>query len=178
MSGFDNVFQYNHPKLHGVIMNAEYISYESLIAARDAAEWGFWSMIGAWVSAMATLTAAIVGFLAINVWRKQEEAKELKDFRVAAFRYHNSLIFAPQYMKVKENDSHMARAKNVFDEHQNLYVSTLMMHDVRTRGHASRILNNISDIYKRYRDSEISNHEAHEEIMQIIKTEPLFGMCK
>ena len=43
-------------------MNAEYISYESLIAARDAAEWGFWSMIGAWVSAMATLTAAIVGF--------------------------------------------------------------------------------------------------------------------
>lgn len=159
-------------------MNAEYISYESLLAARVAADWAFWSMIGAWISAAATLLAAIAGFFALNIWSKQEEVRELKDFRVAAFRYNNALIFAPTYMNVKENDSHLATARTVYDEHQKLYVSTLMMHDVKTRGNASRILNEISEIYKRYRDSEISNMEAHAEVMKIIKTEPMFGMCK
>ena len=152
-------------------MNAEYISYESLLAARAAADWAFWSMIGAWISAAATLLAAIAGFFALNIWSKQEEVRELKDFRVAAFRYHNALIFAPSYMNVKENDSHLATARTVYD-------STLMMHGVKTRGNASRILNDISDIYERYRNSEISNMEAHAEVMKIIQTEPMFGMCK
>lgn len=159
-------------------MNAEYISYESLLAARSAADWAFWSMLAGWVAAIATLIAAVIGFLAINAWSKQEEVRELKDFRVAAFRYHNSLLFAPTHMNEKKNNSHMAMANIVFDEHQNLYVSTLMMHDVRTRSEASRILNRITDIYKRYRESEISNQEAHDEIMHIMMTEPLFGMCK
>ena len=51
-------------------MNADYISYESLVAAREAADWAFWSMIGTWLSALATLFAAIIAVLAIRSWRK------------------------------------------------------------------------------------------------------------
>lgn len=38
-------------------MDANYIAYETLTANRDAADWAFWSMIGAWVAGFATLAA-------------------------------------------------------------------------------------------------------------------------
>ncbi|WP_410743094.1 hypothetical protein [Citrobacter freundii] len=38
-------------------MDANYISYESLLAARDSAQWAFWSMIGTWFSGIATFMA-------------------------------------------------------------------------------------------------------------------------
>ena len=159
-------------------MNAEYISYESLVAARAAADWAFWSMIGAWISAIATLAAAVIGFCALNGWRKQEEVRELKEFRVAAFRYENALIFAPKYMTVDISEQDKKAAKNAFEEQKNLYASTVMMHRAKTRGEASRIIKNITYIQRRYMRAEIDNMEAHKAVMDIIQTEPLFGMCK
>lgn len=159
-------------------MNAEYISYESLVAARAAADWAFWSMVGAWISAIATLAAAVIGFYALNGWRKQEEVRELKEFRVAAFRYENALIFAPKYMTVEISEQDRNAAKNAFEEHKKLYASTVMMHRVKTRGDASRIIRNITDIQRKYMRAEIDNMEAHKAVMHIIQTEPLLGMCK
>ena len=40
-------------------MSPEYISLETLIANRDAAEWAFWSMIGTWLAGFATVAAVI-----------------------------------------------------------------------------------------------------------------------
>lgn len=47
-------------------MNADYISYESLVAARDAAKWAYWSMIGTWVSGLATFLAVLVSLYLAN----------------------------------------------------------------------------------------------------------------
>lgn len=159
-------------------MNAEYISYESLVAARAPADWAFWSMVGAWISAIATLAAAVIGFCALNGWRKQEEVGELKEFRVAAFRYENALIFAPKYMTADISEQDKKAAKNAFEEQKNLYASTVMMHRAKTRGEASRIIKNITYIQRRYMRAEIDNMEAHKAVMDIIQTEPLLGMCK
>ena len=41
-------------------MEANYIAYETLAANRAAAEWAFWSMIGTWLSGIATFLAVIV----------------------------------------------------------------------------------------------------------------------
>lgn len=41
-------------------MNADYISYETLVATREAADWAFWSMIGTWISGIATFMAVCV----------------------------------------------------------------------------------------------------------------------
>ena len=41
-------------------MSPEYISYETLVANRDAALWAFWSMIGTWVAGAMTFAAVCV----------------------------------------------------------------------------------------------------------------------
>lgn len=40
-------------------MDADLISYESMIAAQKAAEWAYWSMIGTWLAGFATFAAVI-----------------------------------------------------------------------------------------------------------------------
>lgn len=47
-------------------MSTEYISYESLIAARQSAQWAFWAMIGTWVSGIATFLAVAVSLYLAN----------------------------------------------------------------------------------------------------------------
>ncbi|WP_148250572.1 hypothetical protein [Raoultella terrigena] len=47
-------------------MSAEYIAYESLVATRAAADWAFWSMIGSWVSGVATFLAVVVSLYLAN----------------------------------------------------------------------------------------------------------------
>lgn len=158
-------------------MNADYISYEALVAARKAAEWSYWSMIGTCISAIATLAAAVIGYLALSGWRKQEEAKELKDFRVAAYSYGNALIFSPQYIHVINNEQDSNAARGVYDEIQKLYLTALAMHDFKSRSNASKIFNDISEIHKKYTKSEITNMEAHKAVMHIRQTEPLLGIC-
>lgn len=40
-------------------MDANYIAYETLVANRTAVDWAFWSMIGTWLSGIATVAAVI-----------------------------------------------------------------------------------------------------------------------
>lgn len=44
-------------------MSPEYISYETLVANRDAALWAFWSMIGTWVAGVMTFAAVCVSLV-------------------------------------------------------------------------------------------------------------------
>lgn len=44
-------------------MDANYIAYETLVANRAAVDWAFWSMIGTWLSGIATVAAVITSLL-------------------------------------------------------------------------------------------------------------------
>lgn len=41
-------------------MDANYIAYETLVANRAAVDWAFWSMIGTWLSGIATVAAVYI----------------------------------------------------------------------------------------------------------------------
>lgn len=47
-------------------MAVDYTSYESMLAARDAADWAFWSMIGTWFAGIATFGAVWVSLHIAN----------------------------------------------------------------------------------------------------------------
>ncbi|EPJ7319059.1 hypothetical protein R4R82_001146 [Enterobacter asburiae] len=47
-------------------MDANSISYESMIAAKEAATWAFWSMIGTWFAGIATFMAVLVSLYLAN----------------------------------------------------------------------------------------------------------------
>ena len=157
-------------------MNADYIQYESLIAARDAAYWAYLSMIGTWVSAIATLIAAVVAFWAIRGWRVQEEAHELKEFRISAYNYHNAMIRVPEYNSEDLDELQFIAVQNAFNALNEIYMSTLKMHSKKTRGMASDIYSQFDSVFSKYREREISNFEAQEEIAKIRTHEPLLGI--
>ncbi len=76
-------------------MNAEYISYEAMVAARDAADWAFWSMLGIWGSVLFTGGALIYANRALSTWRDQEKTKVKAEFKKSILSIRNSLIFMP-----------------------------------------------------------------------------------
>ncbi|PCM83491.1 hypothetical protein [Enterobacter cloacae] len=158
------------------MMNADYIQYESLIAARDAAYWAYLSMIGTWVSAIATLIAAAVAFWAIRGWRVQEEAHELKEFRICAYNFHNAMVCVPEYNSDGLNELQSLAVQNTFNALNEIYMSTLKMHSKKTRGMASDVFGQFHSVYSKYRSGEISNFEAQEEILKIRTHEPLLGI--
>ncbi|HGH4615005.1 TPA: hypothetical protein ACJIWM_000734 [Enterobacter bugandensis] len=47
-------------------MDANSISYESMIAAKEAATWAFWAMIGTWFAGIATFMAVLVSLYLAN----------------------------------------------------------------------------------------------------------------
>ena len=49
-------------------MNPDYISYETLTATRESAEWAFWAMVAAWVSAGATIITLGFAYRALSTW--------------------------------------------------------------------------------------------------------------
>lgn len=136
-----------------------------------------WSMIAAWFSAIVTLIAAGIAIFALKGWKKQEEASELKNIRVSIYKYDASLIFAPEIItKQLSGDEFNSRTK-VYEALQDVYISTLMVHDRNTRADASRIYSSICKIHDRYMKGEITNKVAHNEVMKVRTSEPLLGVC-
>lgn len=85
-----------------MIMYAEYISYESLVAARDAANWAFWSMLSGWTSlVIALITLVFSGITlyfanrALDTWRVQEKTKAKIDFKKSLLGIRNTLGYMP-----------------------------------------------------------------------------------
>ncbi|WP_318393556.1 hypothetical protein [Enterobacter sp.] len=76
-------------------MNPEYISYETLTATRESAEWAFWAMIAAWVSAGATIFTLFFAYRALSTWREQEKTKVKLDFRASLKHFKSALLFMP-----------------------------------------------------------------------------------
>ncbi|BEN58543.1 MULTISPECIES: hypothetical protein [Serratia] len=76
-------------------MDADFISYESMLAARDSAKWAYWGMIAAMVSALAMLATLFFAHKALSTWREQEKAKVKLDFRMAIKQLKASLLFMP-----------------------------------------------------------------------------------
>ncbi len=90
-------------------MNAEYISYEAMVAARDAADWAFCSMLGTWGSVLFTGGALIYANRALSTWRDQEKTKVKAEFKKSILSIRNGLMFMP----LKWNRAQLATSKRI-----------------------------------------------------------------
>ena len=62
-------------------MTEDYISYETLLAARYSADWVKYGAIAAWISSGAALLTLYCAATAINTWKKQEKTKIRSEFK-------------------------------------------------------------------------------------------------
>jgi hypothetical protein len=157
-------------------MDEKVMALSALEAAQKAAEWSYWSMLGTWASAIATLFAAFVALWAIKGWRKHEEALELRELRVTAHNYHVSLIRAPERNCDGLNERELLAVQSTYDTLNEFYLSTIKMHSAVNRGRASLVYKKIADVQQKYTAEEITKWEAEQEVLKIRKHEPLLGV--
>lgn len=76
-------------------MDADLISFESMLAARDSASWAFWGMVATWSSLVVSVLTLALAYRALTSWKKQEELKVKQDFKASLFQLRSLLRYMP-----------------------------------------------------------------------------------
>lgn len=62
-------------------MDADIISYETLIATQDSAEWVMYGAIAAWIASIGSIATFFYAVMALKTWKQQEKTKIRKEFK-------------------------------------------------------------------------------------------------
>ncbi|HHQ6553833.1 TPA: hypothetical protein ACSTJZ_005441 [Serratia fonticola] len=86
-------------------MDADTISFEAMLAAKESASWAFWAMCGTWFSGLVTLFAACVALKAMGAWKLQERRAEGKSLKTALINYRNLSFILPNRIDPSNPDA-------------------------------------------------------------------------
>lgn len=92
-------------------MNADLISYESMVAAKDSATYAFWSTCAAIVTSLASLATLGIAFTALDSWKEQERTKAKLEFKRSILGLHYALDAMPPNWSFHSINSAKARLK-------------------------------------------------------------------
>ncbi len=81
-------------------MVVDYTSYASMLAAREAANWAFWSMLATAGGLFVSILTLCVAIIAIQTWKKQEILKVKMDFKKSLMRLKTECYLFPEYLNV------------------------------------------------------------------------------
>ncbi|HFF9479189.1 TPA: hypothetical protein ACGFA2_001908 [Serratia marcescens] len=76
-------------------MDADLISYESMLATRESADWAFWNMVATWGTLAVSTATLVLACLALQSWKRQEELKVKQAFKASLIQLRNLLIYMP-----------------------------------------------------------------------------------
>lgn len=157
-------------------MDADLISYESMLAARDSANWAFWGMVASFCSVFATLFAAAVALKTISSWKYQARSQELKNFSLAVYNFQLSVIRGPEVEKGKQlNQDELEQIMHTYDALGAVYAATIMTHDTAIRAQTSTIFAKLAEIQEEYSEGKMSRNAAVDKIVKIRITDPLIS---
>ncbi|MFS7191025.1 hypothetical protein AB6864_00805 [Serratia proteamaculans] len=157
-------------------MDADLIAYESMLAARDSADWAFWSMIASFCSVFTTLFAAWVALKTINSWKTQSRSQELKNFSLAVYNLQVSVIEGPEIEKGKQLSLDDLKQVDIsYGALGAVYVASIMTHDTSIRAQTSVIYSKLADIHKEYTEGLTPRNETIDKIVKIRITDPLLS---
>ncbi|AIR62133.1 hypothetical protein F3J34_08495 [Klebsiella sp. Ap-873] len=75
-------------------MNEQLIAFEAMLAAKDSAQWAWWTMAASIATVLISLATLGMAFTALNTWRDEEELKLKMEFKRAVLE----LIYALESM--------------------------------------------------------------------------------
>lgn len=92
-------------------MHANIVDIESMIAARNAADWTFWVMIATWVAAFAsiiggvlTLVAVVIARRGLHAWKEQQISVAKADWIASLVNYASGLSHLPDLINWRSPD--------------------------------------------------------------------------
>lgn len=145
-------------------MDANYISYESLLAARDSAQWAYWSMWIALASSIFTSLALVVGWMSIVSWRRQEMLKDRKAFARLVLKYQKVIGLGPLTYSLNAPSVQFDLLTNTIVE---IYESALLMTNKKDRKKAVNVYLSLNVIYELLHQRKINSNEALTAVLKI-----------
>ncbi len=93
-------------------MDADLISYETMLATRDSANWAFWTMLMAATSALLSFATILTAIYALKTWKQQEILKTKMEFKKALMELRTAVLFLPDKVEPKQ----VVLAKNILND--------------------------------------------------------------
>lgn len=146
-------------------MNSDYIAYESMMAARDAANAAYWSMIATWIygasaliGSLATLGAVYVAYRTMNTWRHQEEVKDKKKLKAALVMYRNELVHMP-YEMLPENRERKELTLRLNEVANEIYLPLVIMEEDLDKGELGKKIYHFLKLHHDYLQAKTTRQE-------------------
>lgn len=76
-------------------MDSDIISYESMLAAKESANWAWWTMAASIATVLISLATLGIAYSALNSWKDQERLKIKLDFKKKLIEFEDSLTAMP-----------------------------------------------------------------------------------
>lgn len=108
-------------------MDSDLIAYEAMLAAKDSAEWAWWTMSAALATVFISLATLGFAYTALDSWREQEKLKLKMEFKRAILELSFSLDEIPQNWSFYQINTARARLKaypelvNRIDDESQIY---------------------------------------------------------
>ncbi|MDQ9128750.1 hypothetical protein RDT67_20230 [Serratia fonticola] len=146
-------------------MDADIISYEAMLAAKDSAGWAFWAMCGTWFSGVVTLFAACVALKAMGVWKLQERRSEKKALKTALINYRNLAIVLPPWIDPKNPEVYREAALASQNSINQIWsIVTLMEIDLAGTDEIGSKFLELNDAHNKYLSGEVE----HNQVMSVL----------
>ncbi|WBM69142.1 hypothetical protein OH773_13200 [Buttiauxella sp. WJP83] len=150
-------------------MDADFISFESMLAARSSAEWAYWQMWISLFSTFATFLAAVVALVTVSSWRKQESLKDKKVFILSVNRFQQTIGLGPHTYLLEDiptnDESHpFWKLTNTL---LTIYENAVTISSKKERKKAEAIYLLLSEIYESLHQGEIDRDAAVKKILEI-----------
>ncbi|MGM0512976.1 MAG: hypothetical protein ACQER3_09860 [Pseudomonadota bacterium] len=146
-------------------MDADTISYEAMLAAKESAHWAYVAMWATWFSGLTTLIAAIVALRAMNVWKKQERRSEKKALKTALINYRNLALTLPPRIEPQNPDAYREAAFASQNSINQIWsIVTLMEIDLTGTDELARKFLELNDVHGKYLRGEVE----HKQVMSVL----------
>ncbi|HGE8334825.1 TPA: hypothetical protein ACGD5E_000918 [Serratia marcescens] len=93
-------------------MDADLISYETMLATRDSAVWAFWTMLMAATSTLLSLATILIAIYALKTWKQQEILKAKMEFKKVLMQLRHVVLFLPDRVE----QAQVVLAKNILSD--------------------------------------------------------------
>lgn len=159
-------------------MDENVVALAMLQAAKDSAGWAFWSMIAAFISALATIATVAIATKALFSWKEQEKVKLRYSFKNSVHKYLSCLYILPDKLtedvKAKQYE-YVSRLMDMYDEANRNWIMLERMFDstpIEDHWHSMSKLHNLYIRGNEKRDTLAS------ECIAIIRNDMIFSNPK
>ncbi|MBA5202204.1 hypothetical protein H2Y57_00610 [Pectobacterium aroidearum] len=172
-------------------MDVDIISYETLLATRDSANWVMWGAIATGVTAVSSVFTLFYAIAALNTWKKQEKTKIKSEFKRSLLALEYAIHMMPNNWDtsmVQEMHIEMAARTHTLQNYEEIVVAQsdlkkcwhdatsawVMCEGLLKKTNLTRLWEELSNIYIKYLSGRINKKVILDKLAEMHSIEFIF----